>query len=1266
MIKTKTENINVMKGASARVLVITDALSKQPYDKGDVMSRPAYELFLKEAERNGFREEDFVFVTPCPPIPIELEGSESKIVKYITEYREEFLGVLEQVKHTCLAVLTLGKIGNRQLMGKAVQITKARGTFCTTTATGTIPVLPLLGPFHVLRRPELREIYDSDFRQLAALRNAGWSLESLMDESGTEGYKWTKDITHLLNSPPKGITVDCETLGLDWHSPDFRILTIAITNRKGVSYVMPVDVAYARDTNLHGVQTPEWMKNLTEQDVESIKYQIRTLLADPSIPVSGHNLKYDIHALSTIGIEVSNWFLDTMQLAFAVDENMTSKSLDDCARRWVPTHAGYADSFNKKTDKSRMDLVGHDEMLEYAGGDTDVTYRLTQALLPLAKEDAENYECFVKVQMPALRTFVAMERTGVRIDTEALEELGRVLDQRSTDLHAELLSEVPEPVLREFEGDWNFGSAKFLVACLFGPNAIRDPESGKRLKPIKFTASTEKMPPSERVPSTSIKDHLPYFEHVPFVRKLMEYSKLQKVRSTYVGRPESYTDKQVKRLISGSYPKVVVDILQANGIVLPKIKSERSRVKLLPEPVEVAVGEKTILVDQFGNVKSRIKTPCAGFWQYLGSGDNLIHTSFVLHATNTGRTACLRADSLVVTSSGQKRIDEVVVGDLVWTHKNRWKPVVRLFRKPVEQMFTVEFSNGSFLHCTLGHKVLTNCGKWLSLLDVCIKETSEESRAVLETSGSVQNDSFDDKAVGEKLWDNLSHSSGDIGSEFDKRGVCEVEVSEVLGVENGKSESDDWEILGESPEVQRRLFRWSRLLNENCGSKTIFRSSSRDGGSDRSSSIKAESSTYTPYRRESDEQLDRQSSFDDSVRTPSLSRTVSEESSGITIKRIEPCGSHTVYDFEVEEDHSYEAAGCFSHNSRNPNMQNTPKRGDMAKSFRKIFLPPIEGWKFLELDYSQVELRVAAWMANEKNMIQIYKDGGDIHSSTAAAVTNIPIRDFLLGRKDNRLLVELDGVYPSVTKYLQTLSAEKKSRMTIKEYFDLLRYQAKAVNFGYLYGMWWKGFKVYAKTDYGIDYTDQEAEATRVRFFKNYPSLERWHKSMKAKANQDGYVRALHGALRRLPNVESFDESIIGGAERQAVNAPVQRFASDLGLIAVSRLFRDAPKDMIRPVLFIHDAIVPCVHPDYVEEAASAIKYYMENPPLESWFGIRPPFPLTADVSWGDNLGEMQELEGVVAKKPSWFQSGEECPSQDPEMLKAWAIKKKRGIIVTD
>jgi DNA polymerase I-like protein with 3'-5' exonuclease and polymerase domains len=338
----------------------------------------------------------------------------------------------------------------------------------------------------------------------------------------------------------------------------------------------------------------------------------------------------------------------------------------------------------------------------------------------------------------------------------------------------------------------------------------------------------------------------------------------------------------------------------------------------------------------------------------------------------------------------------------------------------------------------------------------------------------------------------------------------------------------------------------------------------------------------------------------------------------------------------------------------------------MAKEFRRIFLPPIEGWKFLELDYSQIELRVAAWMANESKMIQIYKEGGDIHSATAAAVTNIPFKKFMAGRKDNSLLMDVRKEWPGSEKYLEGLTKSEREKATVKQYCDIKRYQAKAVNFGYLYGMWWRKFKVYAKTDYGIEYTDEEAEKTRVNFFKSYPALEQWHRKMKGMANKYGFVRALHGSLRRLPNVESFDDSIIQGSERQAVNAPVQRFASDLGLIAINRIFRDAPPDMIKPVLFIHDAIVPAINPEFKDEAASAIKYYMENPPLKSWFGLTCPFPLVADVSIGDNLGEMEELHGVEAKKPRWYQSGlssKDLPEKEQEEMR---FLKKLKVLLED
>jgi len=188
--------------------------------------------------------------------------------------------------------------------------------------------------------------------------------------------------------------------------------------------------------------------------------------------------------------------------------------------------------------------------------------------------------------------------------------------------------------------------------------------------------------------------------------------------------------------------------------------------------------------------------------------------------------------------------------------------------------------------------------------------------------------------------------------------------------------------------------------------------------------------------------------------------------------------------------------------SKNPNGQNFPKRGKMAKIFRRIFQAP-KGWVYGQSDLSQAELRIASMISGDEHMMQVYLDGGDIHRATAAGVMGLSINEFLA----------LD----STTQSLE-------------------RYHAKAVNFGFLYGMWWKKFKEYAKTDYGVDFTDEEAAHIRQMFFETYPRLLEWHQKTEKFVRKHKFVRAFNGRIRHLPMVDSPDESLAKQAVRQAVN----------------------------------------------------------------------------------------------------------------------------------
>ena len=965
MTKKNYGKLNCVAGAAPTVLVICDSPNPGVWERGMAMNAPHMNLFGKVVEGLALERKDFVFLTPCRPVPPENQSSEKRLGEWITNDRPDFEAAIEDIiaEHDPKMVVAMGKVACRQLAGKSVPITKARGSFTAYGPTGDLPVLPVFSPAHILARPENKDVFESDLRQMKALRDCGWSVESLKDNHETTGYEWCLDLTPLLANPPKTIALDCETVGLEWHKEGFRVLSASITIRPGHALVVPLDIDWWNDTEGHDTRdgTTDHLPTLTPHRRAKLIRQFRELLGNSDVSVVGHNLSFDIHALDTLDVEVVQWYADTMQLAFAVDENMQSKSLADCTRRWVPSLAGYSDIFDANQDKSRMHTVDHSSMLEYAGGDTDATFRLAKTLLPIARDDSRNWQTFTRIQMPSLRAFIDMERNGVLIDKEELRSLEARLAVMGEESYAKLIERVDAKVLRRHEGMWKFSRHDFVRDILFSAKRA----GGLGLEPLMFTPSTADLPPEEQVPSTSA-DHLAFFDN-PFVDDLISYQKLAKMRTTYVGQEAKEKVARVKRLKSGGLPKKERDLLEAAGIEVPKSIAVRRRKRVLgTEQVIEAGGSLRYKVDVFGNMDKRITHEPTGFWQYL-IGSEKIHPSFLLHSTVTGRTS-----------------------------------------------------------------------------------------------------------------------------------------------------------------------------------------------------------------------------------------------------------------------------------SRGPNAQNFPKRGELAKMFRKIFVAP-PGYVFLESDLSQAELRVAAWMANETEMIQIYQDGGDIHTSTAAAIVGVSTEKLEQGLADDEtMLLDVANEWSGSAQFARMFpTLEKRMALTVADYCDYKRFQAKSANFGFLYGMGWRGFKRYAKTDYGIDLTDDEARDMRTTFFRKYPRLLDWHEGMENFVREHGYVRALHGALRRLPSVDSNEDGTQAYAVRQAINSPVQRFASDLGLIAMHRFIRDCPSGLALPNLFIHDANIFAAKEEHAHTVASNLKFYMQSPPLQEWFNLDAPFPILSDVSMGPNLCDMAELKNVEAIEPEWHRSGD-------------------------
>ena len=198
----------------------------------------------------------------------------------------------------------------------------------------------------------------------------------------------------------------------------------------------------------------------------------------------------------------------------------------------------------------------------------------------------------------------------------------------------------------------------------------------------------------------------------------------------------------------------------------------------------------------------------------------------------------------------------------------------------------------------------------------------------------------------------------------------------------------------------------------------------------------------------------------------------------------------------------------------------------------------------------------------------------------------------------------------------------------------LARTKAKSVNFGFLYGMGWRNFIVFAKTQYNVEFTEAEAKAIRAGFFKKYNRLPAWHERMRAFAMEHKFVRSLSGRIRHLPMVDSAEEYIQQEAMRQAINSPVQEFGSSLGVMALGRMEEEIDPEYLQIVGFIHDAIVVYIKKEYLDWGLKTVKGFMESNPIGEWFGSEMLCPIVADAGFGTNLGEIHELEGFSLDQP--------------------------------
>lgn len=1505
-----------------KILIVTKPpTSAAQASHNQFLSKDAKALFTKSIAEIGVKPGDVVWhsAVRCPYKKDEFKSTQRTVIE--NHCKEYLFRVIDKMKPK--VIIPLGADAAKAVFGRNVKITKVRGIPNYMHSHRSV-VLPMLDPTMAVMYPQHLPTVKTDCATLKRLIDNDYDVE-MIEEYAVGEYSMIDDLEFLIESKPKVLSFDLETLGVSWWKEGGKILTMQFCTEEGTGYMLPWD-------------HPEAPQSRTRKRV--LKHQLKRLLQNPDTSVIGQNLKFDlgwVYRKLGFRFRIDH---DTLALYRCIDENSLDASLDMLVKLYVPALAGYADSFNAKWDKSRMDLVPLSKLLNYGC----LSY---ESLVQLGDGSWEQIGKLVESKYSGL--------------VRSVNDDGSIVNNRVIGWYDNGIADQWYKLRLEGsrEGRWGLVGPKFTedheIATEDGYVRVDQLSIGQKIA----TPDTDYSPQQQQVLiGTLLGDG--GFQRKNFAKSGLRITQAMS-RQGYAEwkadalMPDGYTVEESTKsdrawravekynFRSTFYHKWAESIGVRNGVkgLIPKAEVLD---KLSPLGIAVWYQDDGTLVHQssgrdscriYCKVEDDIAEGLVSYFQdWLGQEDiSYLHSQGAL---------CFGVEA---TKVFHEQIAEYVHPDVQYKLLREFRGAEEYQVRKSDSVFYAElleivpveplkdtrrYKTRYCIKVQYAHNFVTEAG----VVKNC-GDTDAVFRLLPVLSGKVKEDP--------KLWNyyrRVMIPGINAFAAMEQRGML-VDL-------NSLQEFKEWlidDLESKKQNLLRQIHPDIKKAHVEKGLSFSRRDFLRDILFKHPKGFRLKPVVFTESTRNLPDHMKEPSTstkdhlpyfYNSCPFTLELSEYIKQDKL-LTANVTNFKDKYVALDKHIHPIYELTKTVTGRSSSKEPNGQNFVKRGPLAKRYRRIFVAP-EGHIRLHADLSQAELRIAADMANEKRMLQIYKDGGDIHKTMAMKVMGlsearfnslskeeqglarfkakaciaegtpvlthegwVPIEEVspahwvwdgvewvshdgcvyngkrqvithngLVGTPDHvvypdgsdpislgeakrhgRQIVtrtvkkskfvqdagyrdahtpwgkvvagydllhelwyekaprclqpsqwqdyalqlsqrcqvwersesssiggkvrrNLAKVYQSQIQRLQELrstwdrvgvqisdsiyqlgyaqpsspylpwsptgqdrqrwelcsgepkagnastepseqarhdvhgiqgggdtdsrpvevsktrlpqlsaifgyyaeACEERAELArdhaeeasqedqdssggfreesgdVRKVYDLLnagprhRYTVLGAegpvivsncNFGFLYGAWWTTFKIYAKTQYGIDFTDREAKEIRNVFFQTFPGLDTWHRNVKAFAHKNGYVRSYTGRRRNLPMLYSDEEYIVQEAERQAVNSPVQGLGSDLGVLAIAELDRTIDPEYLQVTGFVHDDIGTLVPVQYLEWGIRTLKSIMENLSFEQWFGVRFKLPIVADIEFGLNGGEMYELKSI-SNSPIDFES---------------------------